>query len=192
MHCREIVIEIYPGSVPEPWMLKEVRSEFNKSTAAAAKPRRQALLMGLHPRCTAVKLVEGRARTGVPPARCCSSIALLCDRSGTLLTHAGGNHSDRQVVLGWVIRISRYVAAELWSRLQVGCGRVPTIQRTSRTAAGHHDGSHPGGLVHLQRHSIAASRPGDASRSASDCQLPAALHGMTHALYNNTAMWYQR
>ena len=61
---REIVFEIYPCNVPEPGWLRQARWQFNATLAAAADTRRQALLMGLHPRCAATqqsRLPQNRA-----------------------------------------------------------------------------------------------------------------------------------
>ena len=51
--CREIEFEIFPRNVPEPRWLQQARSEFNATLASAADARRRALLMCLHPRCSA-------------------------------------------------------------------------------------------------------------------------------------------
>jgi hypothetical protein len=50
--------------------------------------------------------------------------------------------------------------------VQVSCSGVSAMPPTNRTSARHHGGCHLGGVVHLQRHTIAA-RPGVASRFVS-------------------------
>jgi hypothetical protein len=77
--CREIVFEIYTYNISEPAWLQQARSDFNAALADAAKPCRQAVLMGLHPRwaadgCMIECWIVGPPSVAVP--ECC-----MCQRS---------------------------------------------------------------------------------------------------------------
>ena len=168
MH-REIVFEIYPRNVKEPRWLQHARSQFNATLAAAADLRRQALLMSLHRRCAARQqsslVGSQKLHPQVPRGSLLCPLCVTGLQRYLRLAVASRWHFTRSLggpetfAVGGV-----HLMVYVWPLVQVSCGRVFAGPSTSCTAAHHHDGGHPGRLVHLQRHAV-ATRPRVASRS---------------------------
>ena len=123
-------------------------------------------------RCHDTRLVAWKAvRATIRPLQAMQVLQLphfICYATG--VQRHGGSHSDRHVVR-WLGRLKHQcVSAIVRCWVQVGCGGVSAVPPACRTTACHHDGGHLCCLVHLQRLSIAASGPGDASRYAQHLQ----------------------